>query len=329
MSTDGYNSTLCIGIDVTWWGGSPRRKTSQRDTIVAGIVGGDAMLPLFIHPVDLSLAPNQQASDPREPNFDAEGRLLTNAIKDVLKRYEGQFSKCVIALDAPLEASKRLNQPARRRAVGKGEVMGSERRQSEHEIGAFIRKHDGHAAWHNDLNIQSGSPIAPRIASICECLKTELKFSILRLAQEKHSRHIIEIFPSEAIWALGILGCYAQQNSANVRAYKAKTPKVVSRAEGLMLAGSSLAGFLEILQRAGKPKPMLDGIANWAKQIAEHCCEIASVPADSDRIIKDKGFDDPLESGIAFLTAVCFTLDEYHVFGDGTDGAIVGPGKLP
>ena len=26
--------TLCLGIDVTWWGGSPKRRDSQRDTIV-------------------------------------------------------------------------------------------------------------------------------------------------------------------------------------------------------------------------------------------------------------------------------------------------------
>ena len=34
--------TLCVGIDITWWGGSPRKPDSQRDTIVAGLLGAVA-----------------------------------------------------------------------------------------------------------------------------------------------------------------------------------------------------------------------------------------------------------------------------------------------
>jgi hypothetical protein len=43
---------------------------------------------------------------------------------------------------------------------------------------------------------------------------------------------------------------------------------------------------------------------------------------------KGKRFDDVIDSGAAFLTAVAFALGEAHVWGDGDDGAIVGPGRL-
>ena len=44
---------------------------------------------------------------------------------------------------------------------------------------------------------------------------------------------------------------------------------------------------------------------------------------------KGKGFDDPIDSGIAALTCVAYAIGRYHIFGDGSDGTIFGPGSLP
>lgn len=38
---------------------------------------------------------------------------------------------------------------------------------------------------------------------------------------------------------------------------------------------------------------------------------------------------DAIEPGIAFLTALMFIRGEHHVWGDGSDGTIVGPGRMP
>jgi hypothetical protein len=45
-------------------------------------------------------------------------------------------------------------------------------------------------------------------------------------------------------------------------------------------------------------------------------------------VSKGKGFDDPIESGIALLTSVAFLVDLFHVWGDGSDGTVVGPGQF-
>jgi hypothetical protein len=116
--------TLCLGIDVTWWGGSPRRRDSQRDTIVYGIVQAGTAPDLRFSLVDLSVAPNPDASL-TEANFDSDGELLVSRVAAILEENRGHFQRCVVALDAPLEARTREKQLPRAKAADAGTGTGA------------------------------------------------------------------------------------------------------------------------------------------------------------------------------------------------------------
>src|SRR5207247_833467 len=107
--------------------GSPRRRDSQRDTIVYSIVQAGTAPELQFSLVDLSVAPNPTSS-PTEPNFDADGDLLANRVATILNDNKGRFLRCVVALDAPLEARIRENQPKRIKAADAGTGTGTKRR---------------------------------------------------------------------------------------------------------------------------------------------------------------------------------------------------------
>lgn len=316
--------TLCIGIDVTWWGGSPRRRDSQRDTIVYTLVQAGAAPELQFSFVDLSVLPNPRPS-PTEPNFDADGELLTSRVAEILADNKGRFLRCVVALDAPLEARIRANQPRRMKAADAGTETGAKRRQCEE----MIQQHRGTSnskqaqAWHSDLRIQSGSPVAPRIASVVEKLKTNCGMACWGMDRSSHERQVIEIFPSEAIWSLGLMGGFANLSPSDIRSYKTKKPSSLLREFAEKTALRPLLGFAECFE-AQISLPL----RRWSEQIADYACAIATDKRDGGTVRKGKGFDDPIESGIAFLTAVSFVGGVYHAWGDGTDGTIVGPGQL-
>ena len=73
--------TLCLGIDVAWWGGSPKRRDSQRDTIVYCVIQDGSAPDLRFSLVDLSITPNPAAS-PTTAYFDADGDLLASRVAE-------------------------------------------------------------------------------------------------------------------------------------------------------------------------------------------------------------------------------------------------------
>lgn len=317
--------TLCLGIDVTWWGGSPKRRDSQRDTIVYAIVQAGTAPELQFNMVDLSAAPNPRQS-PTEPNYDVDGELLASRVARILDENKGRFLRCVVALDAPLEARIRENQRRRVKAVASGVETGAKRRQCEKAIqqhkGTLMSKQA--QVWHSDLRIQSGSPIAPRIASILEKLKGKCGMACWGMDRTSHQRQVIEIFPSEAIWSLGLMGGYPNFCPSEVRSYKKKKPSSLPRDAALEVALRPLLGFAQCFE-----SQLFLPLSHWSEQIADYACAIAGDKKSSETVRKGKGFDDPIESGLAFLTAVSFVGGVYHVWGDGTDGTIIGPGRLP
>lgn len=68
-------------------------------------------------------------------------------------------------------------------------------------------------------------------------------------------------------------------------------------------------------------------VSRWIGQIADYACDV-SMQEDDGQVSKGKGFDDPIESGIALLTGVAFLVGIFHVWGDGSDGTVVGPGRF-
>lgn len=168
-----------------------------------------------------------------------------------------------------------------------------------------------------------GSPIAPRIASILEKLKSECGFVCWGMDRSRHERQVIEIFPSEAIWSLGLQSGYPGVKPFEVRSYKNKKPSRLVREAALETALRPLLGFVECFgSQIGLP------LRRWGEQAAEYACAIAADKKDVGAVRKGKGFDDPIESGMAFLTAVSFVGGLSHTWGDGTDGTIVGPGRF-
>lgn len=318
MNMDAKNGTLCIGIDITWWGGSKNTRVSQRDTIVSGIISPDGKVKGFdIIPVVLSGLPNHDSGDMSQANFDAQGELLVEQIGLVLEKNKHKFERCILALDAPLEAMLRPNQPARQRAVSKGVHTGAEQRQCEKDLNAFFSNTD--KRWNQDLKIQAGSPLAPRISSVVNALVEKYSFAIFGKDRKDSGLQLIEIFPSEAVWALGIMGCYEGRDSKTIRLYKPRRgeEKAMSYDEAKHVAALPLQGFSKLLGNI-EVNPIVTEIVNY-------CCDNSKL--NDDVVSKGKGFDDPLESGIAFFTAVSFAADNFHVWGNGDDGTIVGPGK--
>lgn len=310
--------TLCIGIDVTWWGGSPRKRSSQWEHLVSAVL--EDPCTFSIEAVDLGGARNPDGRMPDQPNFDKDGKLLVDAISQILERHP-RVQRCIVALDAPLEAAFRPGQLKRVKAVARGERAGSVRRECEQVLAQYAGGLSApeQRSWNRDLKIQSGSPIAPRITSIIAQMQS-LGFRVLRKAVDADSsRVLIEIFPSAAIWALGVLGCYRSATSEAVREYKKG-----SGGRSVEPAGRPLAGFLELLATCPLPPGTLP---RWVEQLAAAAAQDSGcVPARTGS--RDKSFDDLIESGLAFLTAVAFSQDCFHVWGGGHDGAIVGPGRF-
>jgi len=312
----------CVGVDITWWGGGSSR-ASRRETIVA--IRLDSHPSIAVEMIDLSSVPNPRSSEPGEPNFDREGSRLVDGLVQAISRVAGDGDRVIVALDAPLEAMSRPGQPPRVKAVAKGEKMGSRRRECEDALSRYSASlpKDTARGWSKDLKIQSGSPIAPRIASVLRLLQAH-GYEIVRSSTQNPDKGIIEIFPSQAIWALGILGHYAA-TSKDVRAYKSKTDKVMKSDDAFQIAQRPLLGFCELLSQQGVLEP--DLVREWMTTIAQNAVD-CSPGRELGLVHKGKGFDDPIDSGIAALTCVAYSLGLFHIFGDGTDGTIIGPGKL-
>jgi hypothetical protein len=313
---------LCVGVDVTWWGGG-REAASRWETIVSATLDAST---LSIDRVDLAGHPNPNRRLPTEPNFDADGKAICAAILDTIGRHPG-VEHVVLALDAPLSCRERPGQPARCKAVARGDPMGTLQRDSERALREYMSglHRDVRAEWNQDLRIQPGSPVPCRIARAVERLRASAAaaMSPYRAGDAVSPRGIVEVFPSEAIWALGLLGAYGELGSSAVRAYKAKTPRMLPVAEAHTVARRPLEGFLLPLRDGGLPA----GTARaWIDQIVGEAIDLATNSGGAIR--KSKRFDDPIDSGIAFLTAAACALGQFHEWGDGPDGTIVGPGRL-
>jgi len=315
---------LCIGVDVTWWGGG-RQPASRWETIVSATLGDATLHP--IRRISLTEHPNPRAAHPTEPNFDPDGVVLCAAILDTIARHFN-VDHVIVALDAPLVCCELPYQSARRKAVGRGESTGSLQRSAESALREYMRGLDPRvrAAWNSDLRIQAGSPIPCRIARVVDRLRdsSPANLSPYLAGSAASPRGLVEVFPSEAIWALGCLGAFGELDSATVRAYKAKTPRRLALDEAHAVARRPLEGFLTSLRAGGLPAETANA---WIDQITATAVDLATRARDG-QVRKSKAFDDTIDSGIAFLTAVACALREFHEWGDGNDGTIVGPGRL-
>ena len=115
-------------------------------------------------------------------------------------------------------------QPPRVKAASKGAATGSKRRECEDQIQKYkqCRTTPDFRAWNAEFDVQSGSPIPSRLSRVLRTLADEAGFSVWRTRSGASHGDVIEIFPSEAIWSLGLSGLYAGRTSEEVRSYKTK-----------------------------------------------------------------------------------------------------------
>ena len=108
-----------------------------------------------------------------------------------------------------------------------------------------------------------------------------------------------------------------------MRSYKTKKPTALTQDEALEAASAPLHGFVPVLARTALGSALAE---RWVGTLTQHACDVA---VRRDGLIgKGKRFDDVIDSGAAFLTAVAFALGQAHIWGDGSDGVIVAPGRL-
>ena len=103
------------------------------------------------------------------------------------------------------------------------------------------------------------------------------------------ARQLLEIFPSEAIWALGCLGAYARETSTAVRAYKAKNPSSLVQADARTYALRPLRGFVHLLASSGAPRAHVDRANDWIEQIARHASTISTSRCRPSQVDKGEG----------------------------------------
>jgi len=190
------------------------------------------------------------------------------------------------------------------------------RRACERDLQA--RKKAMFGPWARDVHIQPGAPVPVRITHLVERL-TAPGFR-LDIGECSAARRICEIFRSEAIGSLGGLGHYGGYGDGAVRAYKAKDRARMTRNEVVALATRPLQGFASLV-------PADDALALIATEVADGCC-IGDSGTDAT-CRRGKMLDDVVDAGIAFLTAACVSLGNFHTWGDGGDGLIFGPGRFP
>ena len=170
------------------------------------------------------------------------------------------------------------------------------------------------------MKIQAGAPLFPRVSCIVKGLESQGACLYAPGRRTDSNIDLIEIFPSEAISLLGLAGYYGDKCDADVRRYK-KGPVFPTEQDAKRVALAPLTGFVGILG---------DNLAPIVDDIADKACRAARREGGKKASYYQSGkaFDDRVDAGIAFLTAVCFALGRFHCWGDGRDGLIVGPGTL-
>jgi hypothetical protein len=310
--------TVCLGMDLAWWGGQPREKASCWDALVGHEVGS---LTPWHQRIDLRAAPNAAAkTDPCVPNYDASADLLVEALGKELRRLQDAgASRFLLAIDAPLTTTQG-SLPPRPRAAKEGETVGLPR-SCDLLVNQTKRALAG--PWQRAVQIQPGAPLCPRVGRLVERITGDLGFTCwdgqtpLNALPE---RTLIEIFPAEAIWALGVGGFFNRDAPDSIRLYKCLEGSHVTREDASAWASRPLNGFVPLLKGILDVAPAIETLVEWA-------CEDAT---PDGTLVLTKRYDDLVDSGIAWLTALSFLHGDSHVFvAPDSDGHIVGPSKLP
>lgn len=306
---------LCMGVDFAWWGGSRGDRASMTDTIVYAVCGGGCEDRMHIQRVDLAASFRKDAPL-TEANCDPDSRLLIDTFAQIIAHHEDL--PVILAVDAPLLALQRPHLPVRSRASIRGTM---ERRQADNALqaGCLADKSD----WRRLCNIQPGAPICARVLALTQALNDELGFHVYGI-ENSSSRLLVECFPGEAFWSLGVLGHYADLTFDEVTAFKRSLPDSGWLAWPRIMNAvyCALSGFRPLIN----DKSMFD---RWLADLTVALLSDSMITAPDGNIARGgKALDDMVESVASFFIAVCLALDRAHIWegSDPNDGHIIGPG---
>jgi hypothetical protein len=302
--------TLCIGVDIAWWGGG-KRKAFQTDHVWAGWVDAAGQISRLEHlPVDLK---DSLGVFPQHPcglyGKDPYGAALLDRLSKLSEKAE-IWDDVIIAIDAPLESAVRPVARPRRPCYRRGETSGAQRRSCEHQLGDYLRSLN--PIWAKDVNVQPGSPLFPRISGVVEGLKT-IGYRLGASGRQKSTRSLVEIFPSASIGVLGASESYLNSDSTKVRRYKT-VRHFYSIDDAYEIAREPIVGFKGLLGSQ---------ISQIADQVA--ITAAANLKWKDEHAARSKYFDDVVDAGIAFATGACLAIGKSFWIGDGSDGAILLP----
>ena len=300
---------LCIGVDITWWGGS-RDRASRRECIASAVKSSAGWENPTFTRIDLQGYRAKARDD--EPNADPKGEQLVGAINKLLIA-RITCGEVVIALDAPIKALPR-NLPPRNKSQRAGEV---ERRQCDREWANKVR--NSPLGWRN-ANIQPGAPIPPRVVAIVSLLN-RLGFVLYKDPNTRRSeKTLIECFPNEAIWSAGVLGYCDGWSYPNMTTYK-RMGKIKAAMPTHLVKEFAHHTLKPCLQAANLPED------NWFGAFWQWISQDENVVRNG-KGVAGKCFDDAIDSMISLIVSASFVsrLAHVHVGEDSNDGHIIGPG---
>lgn len=294
--------TLCIGLDLAWFGGSARDRSSQFDFIAGAVLGSDGTLA-GVHHKRVSLV-----------GRDAEGLLTTAAISELIKASDSIGARIVIAVDAPLQT----NRTTTRKSFRGCELLFNTHRKR------IDRDANGSDGWHP--NLQPGTPLADRVQKVLGRLAEHGGgFELWSGERSQSKRLVIECFPAEAIWAAKRLGRYPEAfTAARAKAYKAQKGARLNAIQVRTLVEDALLdAFKFVTRRTQDWTAIISATIDWM---------LADTTWQKNGLFRGgKLLDDVVDSTICLATAISYAFNRAHVWqdpSDATDGHIIGPGLI-
>lgn len=304
--TVGFNTlqpTLCIGLDLAWFGGSAKDISSQYDFLAAAAFD------------DRGHFQQTYFQRIRLLDRDSSGSITAEAIASLISKAEAGNSRVVLAVDAPLQSNRKTET--------------KQYRSSERYFSAHRKRIDklagGSNGWHP--NIQPGALLAERVQKVMALLEKS-GFKLWSGADMQADRVVFECFPAEAIWSAKRMGRYPESfTSARAKAYKAQKGNHLNAAQVRSLVEDTLLdAFKNTTQTPDQWGCVIEHMLTWMLHD-----ETWKKKGPMGHYSGGKWLDDVVDSALCLATAISYALNRAHVWQDPEDlldGHIVGPGMM-
>jgi hypothetical protein len=310
--TEDACATLCIGLDLAWFGGSANDPWSKFDCLATARLDAEGRLLC----TEIQRVPSKKGKGNENP----DASQLATAIRSLVSGVN-RSARVVLAVDAPLQA-KATGLPPRTPVPRKGSVK---RRACDIELDRRRKVIDKNAGgsdgWHP--NIQPGAPLVARVQHLLEGLRKE--FQLWTNEHTSEQQTIIECFPAEAIWAAKRQGHYPTHfTAARAKAYKAqKGCSLTAEQVRAVVEDALLTAFTSITETSEEWEQMVSHIVHWLLNDDKWKTGV--------RYCGGKMLDDVVDAAICMATAISYAKGHHHVWQDRKnpdDGHIIGPGLM-